>query len=37
MQMNKLNLKGLEFPTKMIEIPKFEILNDFNLSVFELN
>ena len=36
MHMNKLNLKGLEFPMKVEDIPKFENLNKVNVSVFEL-
>ena len=35
-QLNKLNLKGLEFPMKVKDIPKFENLNNLNLNVFEL-
>ena len=35
--MNKLNLKGLEFPMKVKDIPKFEKLNNLNVNVFELN
>ena len=31
-----LNLKGLEFPMKIKDIPKFEKLNNFNVNVFEL-
>ena len=34
--MNKLNLKGLEFPMKVKDIPKFENLNNLNVNVFEL-
>ena len=34
--MNKLNLKGLEFPMKGKDIPKFENLNNLNVNVFEL-
>ena len=34
--MNKLNLKGLEFPMKVEDIPKFENLNNINVNVFEL-
>ena len=36
MHMNKLNLKGLEFPMKVKDIPKFEKLNNLNVNVFEL-
>ena len=36
MHMNKLNLKGLEFPMKVKDIPKFENLNNLNVSVFEI-
>ena len=32
----KLNLKGLEFPMKVKDIPKFENLNSLNVNVFEL-
>ena len=35
--MNKLNLKGLDFPMKVKDIPKFEKLNNLNVNVFELN
>ena len=35
--MNKLNLKGLEFPMEVKDIPKFENLNNLNINVFELN
>ena len=34
--MNKLNLKRLEFPMKVKDIPKFENLNNLNGNVFEL-
>ena len=34
--LNKLNLKGLEFPMKVKDIPKFENLNNLNINVFEL-
>ena len=34
--LNKLNLKGLEFPMKIKDIPKFENLNNLNINVFEL-
>ena len=34
--MNKLNLKGLDFPMKVKDIPKFENLNNLNVNVFEL-
>ena len=34
--LNKLNLKGLEFPMKVKDIPKFENLNNLNIKVFEL-
>ena len=34
--LNKLNLKGLEFPMKVKDIPKFENLNNLNVNVFEL-
>ena len=34
--LNKLNLKGLEFPMKVKDIPKFENLNNSNINVFEL-
>ena len=33
---NKLNLKGLEFPMKVKNIPKFEKFNNLNVNVFEL-
>ena len=36
MHVNKLNLKGLEFPMKVKDIPKFEKLNNLNVNVFEL-
>ena len=36
MHYNKLNLKGLEFPMKVKDIPKFENLNNLNVNVFEL-
>ena len=36
MHMNKLNLKGLEFPMKVKDIPKFENLYNLNVNVFEL-
>ena len=36
MHMNKRNLKGLEFPMKGKDIPKFENLNNLNVNVFEL-
>ena len=36
MHLNKLNLKGLEFPMKVKDIPKFENLNNLNVSVFEI-
>ena len=36
MHMNKLNLKGLEFPMKIKDIPKFENLNSLNVNIFEL-
>ena len=36
MHFNKLNLKGLEFPMKVKDIPKFENLNNLNVNVFEL-
>ena len=36
MPMNKLNLKGLEFPMKVKDHPKFENLNNLNVNVFEL-
>ena len=36
MPLNKLNLKGLEFPLKVKDIPKFENLNNLNVNVFEL-
>ena len=35
--MNELNLKGLDFPMKVKDIPKFEKLNNLNVNVFELN
>ena len=36
--MNKLNLKGLEFPMKTKDIPKIENLNiGLRINVFELN
>ena len=34
--LNKLNLKGIEFPMKVKDIPKFENLNNLNINVFEL-
>ena len=34
--LNKFNLKGLEFPMKVKDIPKFENLNNLNINVFEL-
>ena len=34
--LNKLNLKVLEFPMKVKDIPKFENLNNLNINVFEL-
>ena len=34
--LNKINLKGLEFPMKVKDIPKFENLNNLNINVFEL-
>ena len=34
--LKKLNLKGLEFPMKVKDIPKFENLNNLNINVFEL-
>ena len=37
MHFDKLNLKGLEFPMKVKDIPKFENLNILNVNVFELN
>ena len=36
MHFNKLKLKGLEFPMKVKDIPKFENLNNLNVNVFEL-
>ena len=36
MHFNKLNLKELEFPMKVKDIPKFENLNNLNMNVFEL-
>ena len=36
MHMIKLNLKGLEFPMKVKDIPKFDNLNNLNVNVFEL-
>ena len=36
MHMNKPNLKGLEFPMKVEDIPKFEKLNNSNVKVFQL-
>ena len=36
MHLNKLNLKSLEFPMKVKDIPKFENLNNLNVNVFEL-
>ena len=36
MQFKKLNLKGLDFPMKIKDIPKFESLNNLNVNVFEL-
>ena len=36
MRVNKLNLKGLDFPMKVKDIPKFENLNNLNVNVFEL-
>ena len=35
MYFNKLNLKGMEFPMKIKDIPKFEKLNNLNVNVFE--
>ena len=35
MHFNKLKLKGLEFPMKVKDIPKFEKLNNSNINVFE--
>ena len=37
MHFNKLNLKGLEFPMKVKDLPKFEHLNNLNVNVFEIN
>ena len=37
MHMSKLNLKGLEFPMKVSDIPKFESLDNLNVNVFGLN
>ena len=34
--LNELNLKGLEFPMKVKDIPNFENLNNLNINVFEL-
>ena len=34
--LKKLNLKGLVFPMKVKDIPKFENLNNLNINVFEL-
>ena len=34
--LNKLNLKGFEFPMKVTDIPKFEKLNSLNKNVIEL-
>ena len=36
MHFDKLNLKGLEFPMKVKDIPKFEKLNNLNVKDFEL-
>ena len=36
MHMNKLNLKGLEDPMKVKDIPKFGNLNNLNVNVFKL-
>ena len=36
MHTNKLILNGLEFPMKVKDIPKFGILNNLNVNVFEL-
>ena len=36
MRTNKLILNGLEFPTKVKDIPKFENLDNLNVNVFEL-
>ena len=36
MHFNKFNLEGLEFAMKVKDIPKFEILNNLNVNVFEL-
>ena len=36
MHMNKLNLKGVEFPIKVKDISKFENLNNLNIKIFEL-
>ena len=36
MHLNELNLKGLEIPKKVKDIPTFENLNSLNVNVFEL-
>ena len=36
MHMNKLNLRGFEFPMKVKDIPKFENSNSLNVNNFEL-
>ena len=36
MHMNKLNLKGLEFPMNVKDILKFESSNKLNVNAFEL-
>ena len=37
MHFRKFNLKGLEFPMKVKDIPKFENLNNLKVNVFELS
>ena len=34
--LNILNVKGLEFPMRVKDIPKFEKLNYLNVNLFEL-
>ena len=36
MHMKNLNLKGMEFPMKIKDIPKFENPNDSNVNTFEV-
>ena len=35
--MNKLYMKGLEFPMKTKDVPKFENFKDLSVNVFELS